>query len=78
MELTDKVKIVFSNNSGDKAEIEISINQLIENTIDDFHDMLDNSAPCTSSGCNNESQNFCDCGSIFDEYEITGIDFIKN
>jgi len=73
----DEVKILFVNTEGKKAEITINVKQLLENTSDDFYEWLDDSEPCTSSGCNNESQNFCDCGSSFEDYEIYGIEFVK-
>lgn len=74
----DEVKILFVNPEGKKADITINIKQLLENTSDDFYEWLDDSQPCTSSGCNNESQNFCDCGSYFEDYEIYGIELAAN
>lgn len=70
MKLEDNVIIVFKNTEGEKANITITVKQLLENTSDDFHEWLDDSEPCTSASCNNESQNFCDCGSSFEDYEI--------
>ena len=70
MKLEDNVIIVFKNTEGEKANITITVKQLLENTSDDFYEWLDDSEPCTSASCNNESQNFCDCGSSFEDYEI--------
>jgi len=70
MKLEDNVTIVFKNTQGEKAQITITVKDLLENTSDDFYEMLDDSEPCTSASCNNESQNFCDCGSSFEDYEI--------
>lgn len=73
MKLDDEVKIIFKNDEGKTAEITITVNQLLDKTRDDFHEMLDDSEPCTSASCNNESQNFCDCGSSFEDYEIVEV-----
>lgn len=76
MKLEDYVKIVFKNTEGKKAEITVTVKQLLENTSDDFYEWLDDSEPCTSASCNNESQNFCDCGSSFEDYEICEIQLL--
>ena len=78
MKLTDNVKVVFKNELGDTAEIVISVEEMLEYTTEEFYDMLEASAPCTSASCNNESQNFCDCGSIYDEYDIYEIKQIES
>ena len=70
MKLEDNVTIVFKNTEGKEAKITITVKDLLENTSDDFYEWLDDSEPCTSASCNNESQNFCDCGSEFEDYEI--------
>jgi len=75
MKLEDKVTIVFKNEQDKKAEITITVKELLENTSDEFYEWLDETEPCTSSGCNNESQNFCDCGSAFEDYEICEVLF---
>jgi len=56
MKLTDEVKIIFKNSEGKKEELTITIDKLLDNTKDDR--------------CNNESQNFCDCGGRFEDYLI--------
>jgi hypothetical protein len=76
MKLEDYVKIVFKNTEGKKADITVTVKQLLENTSDDFYEWLDDSEPCTSASCNNESQNFCDCGSSFEDYEICEIQLL--
>jgi hypothetical protein len=76
MKLEDYVKIVFKNTEGKKADITVTVKQLLENTSDDFYEWLDDSEPCTSASCNNESQNFCDCGSSYEDYEICEIQLL--
>jgi len=76
MEAKDYVKIIFKNDSNQKAEITITVQQLLDNTLDDFYEWLDDSEPCTSASCHNESQNFCDCGSQFEGYEFYKIETI--
>jgi len=73
MKLDEEVKIIFKNHEGKTAEIVVTIKQLLENTIDDFNEWLEDTKPCTSANCNNESQNFCDCDSAFDGYEIVEV-----
>ena len=75
MRFEDEVNILFKNDKGETKEITITVKQLLENTTDDFSEWLDDTAPCTSASCNNESQNFCDCGSIYEDYEISEISF---
>lgn len=77
MKLTDEIKIIFKNKEGKVEEITITVDVLLDSTKDDLYEMLDDKYPCTSSGCNNESQNFCDCGSSFEDYEISGITIIN-
>jgi hypothetical protein len=76
MKLDDYVKITFKNDEGRTAEINISVEQLLNNTLDDFYEWLDDSEPCTSASCHNESQNFCDCGSQYEDYEFYEITLI--
>ena len=77
MNLEGEVKIIFKNTEGDTKNIIVTVQQLLENTSDDFYEWLDDSEPCTSSGCNNESQNFCDCGSQFEDYTVCGIELFR-
>jgi len=70
MKLTEEVKIIFKNPEGLKEELTITVNELLESTKDDLYEKLEKTRPCTSSSCNNESQNFCDCGESFEDYEI--------
>lgn len=72
--LEQTVKILFKDDKGNSAQIEITAKQLIEKCDYDFYEMLCDS-PCTSASCNNENQNFCDCGSEYEDYEICGIEF---
>jgi len=73
MELTGKVEIIFKDKKGNTERLSITLDDLIDNTREDLYDMVDRKTPCTSSSCNNESQNFCDCGSIYDDFEIIEI-----
>lgn len=77
MKITDDVEIVFTNSKGDNMSLIISVKQLLDKTSDDLYDMLEDQSPCNSSGCNNESQNFCDCGTQYDDFEITEVLPIK-
>ena len=70
MKLTEEVKIIFKNSEGQKEEMTITVDELLENTKDDLYEMLENTRPCTSASCNNESQNFRDCGGSFEDYVI--------
>lgn len=70
MKLTEEVKIIFKNTEGQKKEITITVDKLLESTKDDLYEMLEETRPCTSASCNNESQNFCDCGGVFEDYVI--------
>lgn len=72
MKIDDKVTLVFKNGYN-FAELTITVEQLINKTAEDFHEMLEEQHPCTSASCNNESQNFCDCGTRYDNYEIVEV-----
>lgn len=69
--LHEDVTVVFTNKQGEEKKLITSYKLLIENTTDDFYDMLE--PECTSSSCNNESQNFCDCGNIYEDFEIKSV-----
>ena len=75
MKLDDKVKLLFKNGYH-FAELEITVEDLLEKTTEDFYEMLEENNPCTSASCNNESQNFCDCGSVYDDYEIVEVNAV--
>lgn len=68
----DKVTLLFKNGY-DFVELNITVEELLHKTAEDFYDMLEIQHPCTSSSCNNESQNFCDCGKLYGDYEIVEI-----
>jgi hypothetical protein len=78
MKLTDEVKVIFKNSQEDEKEIIITVDELLENTKDDLLEMLENTVSCTSSSCYNESQNFCDCGGVFEDYYVYEIEQIIN
>lgn len=73
IKMEDDVVVVFKNKEGETVELSTTARFIIENTSEDLYDMLEKTKHCTSSSCNNESQNFCDCGPNFDEYEINEI-----
>ena len=68
MKLNSKITLVFKNKEGHTKDLTMTVKQMLEGTLDDFYEELEDE--CTSSGCNNESQNFCDCGSSYEDYEI--------
>jgi len=70
------VEIIFKSRTGEQARIETDLKSLLYSSEEDFFDALEQ--PCTSASCNNESQNFCDCGSNYDDYEITDIRLIPS
>ena len=70
-QLDSEVTLVFKNKEGETIELGTTLKDLLERTIDDFYEDLE--PTCTSSSCNNESQNFCDCGSAYEEYEIDSV-----
>ena len=68
MKLDSNITLVFKNKEGNFKELTVTVKDLLERTLDDFYEDLEDE--CTSSGCNNESQNFCDCGASYEDYEI--------
>lgn len=70
MKLDGRVIIRFKCDGKINREIEVTLQKLVESNEDDIYELLDSLDPCTSSSCNNESQNFCDCGSYLEDYEI--------
>ena len=73
MNLDTKINIVFTDNKGGKTELISTLKEMLDNDPEYFFDKLDEDQKCTSSSCNNESQNFCDCGSVYEDYDITDI-----
>lgn len=74
MKLDTKINLIFTNPTGGQQCFEVDFNYLIDNDTDGIYENLE--PECTSASCNNESQNFCDCGGILDDYEITAIQII--
>lgn len=68
MKLDSNITLVFKNKEGNFKELTVTVKDMLERTLDDFYEDLEDE--CTSSGCNNESQNFCDCGASYEDYEI--------
>ena len=71
MKLEAKVTLIFKNKEGDKKELKLTVKDMLKRTLEDFYEDLE--YECTSSGCNNESQNFCDCGAVYEDYNITEV-----
>ena len=70
MKLTEEVKIIFKNSEGQKEEMTITVDKLLESTKDDLYEMLEDTRPCTTTSCNNESQNVTDCGGGSEHFVI--------
>lgn len=68
MKLEAKVALVFKNKEGKKLELQTTVKDMLERTLEDFYEDLE--PECTSASCNNESQNFCDCGDVYEDYEV--------
>jgi hypothetical protein len=68
MKIESNIDLIFKNKEGDFKKITITVKDMLERTLDDFYEDLEDE--CTNSGCNNESQNFCDCGPSYEDYEI--------
>ncbi len=68
MKLKSKITLVFKNKEGETKTITTTVIDMLERNLEDFQEELEDE--CTSSGCNNESQNFCDCGGAYEDYEI--------
>ena len=73
LNLDSDIEILFKNSEGKTAKIGATVKDLLNKTTDDLNELLDETSPCTSASCNNESNNHCDCGSIYEDYQITGI-----
>ena len=71
LDLSDNVSVVFKNNNNESIQLTITVKDLLDKTREDLHEMIE--PDCTSSSCNNESQNFCDCGPVFEDYEIAEV-----
>jgi len=68
MKLESKITLVFKNKEGKKLELQTTVKDMLERTLEDFYEDLE--SECTSASCNNESQNFCDCVAMYEDYEI--------
>ena len=68
MKLHEDITLVFKNDAGLTKELTITALQLIDKTLEDLYEMLEDDCNCSS--CNNESQNFCDCGAEYEDYEL--------
>lgn len=76
LELKTKVTLLFKNKEGKELKYQTNVSDILERTLDDFYEDLE--PECTSPSCNNESQNFCDCDSIYEDYSIVGLTIDKN
>ena len=68
MKLEMEATLVFKNKEGKKLKLKTTVIEMLEKTLDDFYEYLE--PECTNSSCYNESQNFCDCGAVYDDYII--------
>ena len=59
MQLNTKITLVFNTPNGQKKFLNTTFMDVLEKSEDDFFGELDEA--CTETGCNTESQNFCDC-----------------
>lgn len=74
MKLTDEVQLIFKNKEDKKVTLTITVETLLENKTEDFFEILeDEHNPCTCTI--SESQNYCECQCIFDDYEIVELTF---
>ena len=71
MKLDEEITLLFKNKEGKKLELQLSVKDMLERTLEDFYEDLEYG--CTSSSCHNESQNFCDCPPQYEDYVIDGI-----
>ena len=75
MKIETEVSLIFKNKEGKKIEIQTTLKHMLERTLEDFYEDLEPECKCAS--CNNESQNFCDCDAVYEDYEIYELN-IKN
>lgn len=69
MKLDTKVLLIFKHKTEDEyITASTTLLGMLEKDLETFYEELE--PPCTSSSCNNESQNFCDCGSAYEDFEI--------
>lgn len=66
-------KLILKNDTDDIKEISLPMVLLINNSLETLIENYE--TECNSSSCNNESQNFCDCGSEYEDFEIYDISF---
>ena len=69
MNLDTTIQLIFKNKEGASITTEATFQQILDRNLDDFHEDLEDSE-CTSSSCNTESQNFCDCPAEYEDYEL--------
>jgi len=71
MKLETKVTLILSDKDGNKVKIETTFKELLNTSEEEYIDNLEEG--CVSSGCYNESQSFCDCGGMYEDYEVTEV-----
>ena len=67
-----KFKFIVNNEGHRYITGSYTIEQLLERCATNEDILMDLEDECTSSSCNNESQNFCDCGGEFSNAVIIG------
>ena len=63
-----KFKFLFKNKENDIISRIYHLDDLISMDLESIYENLE--SECTSSSCNTESQNFCDCGCQYEDYEL--------
>lgn len=75
MDIKTNIELVFENPKGEVKKTIYSFETLLDKTLEDVYEDLEDE--CNSSGCNNESQNFCDCGPQYEDFNIKEFNVLK-
>ncbi len=73
----DEFEFVFRDKDGREVKNTLTAKRIMELVVDDAFENIDQ-PDCTSSGCNNESQNFCDCGGDYDDYVFNRMSLMRS
>ncbi|MDY3529167.1 hypothetical protein PG593_05190 [Riemerella anatipestifer] len=77
----DEFKVVFKHHTeGKTKDVIVTAKTFLEVDEETLHEWLDNSEPCTCSGCHNEEFTGCDCTpeEDYENYLLSEIFLIKN
>ena len=73
--LNTNVSVLFKSGFN-FVELKITLGDLIQKTEEELFELLEErEAPCTCTL--SESQNFCECGGAFEDYEIVEIEILN-